>query len=72
MVRNLSDEMILLLHKNNGVMGINYCEEFIGEDYLNSLINHIKHIKELGCIDNVCLGSDFDGISTLRLFSLRE
>lgn len=63
-VRNLSDDMILLLHKNNGVMGINYCEDFIGEDYLNSLINHIKHIKDLGCIDNICLGSDFDGIST--------
>lgn len=64
-VRNLSDEMILLLHKNNGVMGINYCASFVGEDnYLDQLVNHIKHIKEIGCIDNICLGSDFDGIET--------
>lgn len=64
-VRNLTDEMILLLHKNQGVMGINYFIDFLSCEVngVNDIVKHIIHIKELGCIDNVCLGSDFDGIS---------
>ncbi len=67
--RNLSDEMILKLHKNNGVMGINYCEDFIdnnGNGSVKNIVKHINHIKELGCIDNIGLGSDFDGIETRK------
>lgn len=64
--RNLSDKMILKLHENKGVMGINYCEDFIDNDgngSVEKIIEHIDHIKELGCIDNIGLGSDFDGIN---------
>ena len=63
--RNLSDEMIIKLHQNNGVMGMNFCEDFISNDSngsVENIIKHIDHIKELGCIDNIGLGSDFDGI----------
>lgn len=66
-VRNLTDEMILLLHKNGGVMGINYCADFVSENkgnQIKDIVKHIKHIKDLGCIDNISLGSDFDGIDT--------
>lgn len=66
-VRNLTDEMILLLHKNGGVMGINYCADFVSENkgnQIKDIVRHIKHIKDLGCIDNISLGSDFDGIDT--------
>ncbi len=67
--RNMSDEMILKLHKNGGVLGMNYCEDFIDNDAngsIKNLIKHINHIKELGCIDNIGLGSDFDGIATRK------
>lgn len=69
--RNVTDEMILLLHKNKGLMGINYFIDFVGKEgnYLENIINHIKHIKDLGCIDNICLGSDFDGIDTPPILS---
>ncbi len=69
--RNVTDEMILLLHKNKGVMGINYFIDFVGKEgnYLDNVIKHIKHIKDLGCIDNICLGSDFDGIDTPPILS---
>ena len=70
--RNLSDEMILKLHKNNGVIGINYCEDFIANDgngSIKNIIKHINHIKELGCIDNIGLGSDFDGIANRKEMS---
>lgn len=66
-VRNLTDDMILLLHKNKGVMGINYCPDFVSNNkgnQIKDLVKHIKHIKDLGCIDNIALGSDFDGIPT--------
>ena len=67
--RNMSDEMILALHKNGGVMGMNYCEDFVSDDSDGSVMNivkHINHIRDLGCIDNIGLGSDFDGISTRK------
>lgn len=67
--RNMSDEMILALHKNGGVMGMNYCEDFVSDDGDGSVANivkHINHIRDLGCIDNIGLGSDFDGISTRK------
>ena len=65
--RNLTDEMILALKKNNGVMGINYCPDFISSSKKNQIpdiIKHINHIKEVGGIDIIALGSDFDGIPT--------
>lgn len=65
--RNLTDNMILLLHENGGVMGMNYYKDFLTNqniDTIQDIVNHIKHIKELGCIDNIALGSDFDGIET--------
>lgn len=67
--RNMSDEMILALHKNGGVMGMNYCEDFVSDDSDGSVANivkHVNHIRDLGCIDNIGLGSDFDGISTRK------
>ncbi len=64
--RNLTDDMILALHRNKGVIGINYCKDFVSDNdkQLDDLVNHICHIKELGCLDNIALGSDFDGIDT--------
>ncbi|MGM9970236.1 MAG: dipeptidase [Anaeroplasma sp.] len=67
-VRNLTDEMIIALHKNGGVMGINYCADFLdndeekGKKTIECVIRHIKHIKKIASIDVVALGSDFDGI----------
>ncbi|MBR0137876.1 MAG: dipeptidase [Erysipelotrichaceae bacterium] len=66
--RNLSDEMIVKLAENGGIMGINYCPQFIsdriGENQMPDIIRHIRHIANVGGIDTVALGSDFDGIET--------
>ena len=64
--RNLTDDMIKKLHDNGGVMGINFCKDFVcekDEDLLKGVIKHIKHIKEIGCLNALSLGSDFDGIN---------
>ena len=63
--RNLTDEMIKLLSDKGGVMGINFCSSFLGKDNISSIedmLTHIKHIKNIGGIDVIALGSDFDGI----------
>ena len=62
--RNLTDDMIVALKHNRGVMGINYCKDFLTsgeENIVDGIVKHIEHIKDLGCIDVICLGSDFDG-----------
>lgn len=63
--RNLTDEMIKLLSNKGGVMGINFCSNFIGRNKITSIediVKHINHIKNVGGIDVISLGSDFDGI----------
>lgn len=65
--RNLTDEMIKLLADRGGVTGLNYCSAFIedgNEEYtkIEDMVKHIRHIVNVGGIDVMGLGSDFDGI----------
>ena len=65
-LRNLTDDMIRVLADKGGVMGLNQYPLFLydgatesrTEDYLA----HIDHIRDVGGIDCIALGSDFDGI----------
>lgn len=75
-VRNLTDDMIKKLADKGGVTGINFCSNFVkptpykGEafTYIDDLVKHIKYIKNIGGIDVLALGTDFDGIqSTLEI-----
>lgn len=65
-VRNLTDDMIRVLSSHGGIMGINYCTDFVNENEketkISDLVKHIRHAVEIGGIDCVALGSDFDGI----------
>lgn len=63
--RNLTDEMIKALSNKGGVMGINFCNDFLGKAEvaaIKDMVTHIKHIRNVGGIDVIALGSDFDGI----------
>ena len=63
--RNLTDDMIKKLSNKGGVMGLNFCGPFLGKEKvpsIDSMINHLKHIKNVGGIDVLALGTDFDGI----------
>lgn len=66
--RNLKDEQIKALIKNGGIMGINIYPLFLENEpekaNIKSVIRHIDHALSLGAEDNICLGSDFDGIDT--------
>lgn len=63
--RNLTDDMIKALSKKGGVLGINFCNDFLGKSHVSlikDIVYHIKHIKKVGGVDVIALGSDFDGI----------
>lgn len=66
--RNLTDEMIRAMAERGGVIGINYCPPFLniqedgGTSRVSDMIRHIKHMKNVGGIECIGLGSDFDGI----------
>lgn len=71
--RNLSDNMIRLIGEHGGVAGINFCGKFLRDEGIDEdrrydssiedIISHIGHIKNIGGIESVALGTDFDGIS---------
>lgn len=64
--RNITDEMIKVLSSKGGVMGINFERDFLGSSEFSrveDMIKHIKHIRNVGGVDVLAVGSDFDGIS---------
>lgn len=65
--RNLTDDMIKLLAEKGGVTGINFAGYFLGEDRcsrVEDMARHMQHIKNVGGIDVIAMGSDYDGISS--------
>ena len=62
--RNMTDEMILALAENGGVMAMNFAPSFVHPEKatLQRVVDHIDHIVDLVGPDHVGLGSDFDGI----------
>lgn len=69
--RNLTDEMIRVLAERGGVMGINFCARFLNDEAgdmeagisrVSDMVRHIRHIRNVGGIECIGLGSDFDGI----------
>lgn len=63
--RNLTDPMIKLLAEKGGVIGVNFAKNFLGNadiTRIDDIVAHIKYIADVGGIDVVALGSDFDGI----------
>ena len=63
--RNLPDELIRAIGNSGGVMGLNFSRYFMAEDKKSSVDNMIRqmgHIRNVGGIDSVAIGTDFDGI----------
>lgn len=73
-VRNLTDDMIRKLADRGGIMGLNFCPDFLeevspGEENPGSIaaiVRHVKHIMNVGGAECIGLGSDFDGIDGHR------
>jgi membrane dipeptidase len=69
--RNLTDDQIRALAQNGGVVGITFVPGFIHSGWtpalwperpsVEQLLDHIDHAVQVGGIDHVGIGSDFDG-----------
>ncbi|MDQ2087199.1 dipeptidase [Herbivorax sp. ANBcel31] len=67
-IRNLTDEQIIAIKENRGVIGINLCPDFLkdgGNAGLKDIVKHIEYIAGLTGFDHIGLGADFDGIDAL-------
>ncbi|AZR72587.1 hypothetical protein BBF96_03805 [Anoxybacter fermentans] len=63
--RNLTDEQLLALKENGGVIGLCYAPGHLREGGgadVDDIFKHLYYIKDLIGIDHVGLGTDFDGI----------
>lgn len=64
--RNLTDGQINAIIKNQGVIGLNFYEDFVGGTRdLDALRAHLDHILGLGGAANIALGGDWDGCDTI-------
>lgn len=64
--RNLTDDMIKKIGDRGGVIGLNFCGDFVNLDSgfasAQDLAKHARYLVNKGGIDSVGLGTDFDGI----------
>lgn len=56
--RNLPDELALEIFRRNGVVGLNFCRKFLGENE-DSIPRHLLHWLELGGENHITMGADF-------------
>lgn len=65
--RNISDDMFSAICNTGGVVGINLCSDFLGENAsIDSACEHIFHFLELDSEGkHIALGGDLDGITDL-------
>jgi len=67
-VRNLTDVQIRKIIKRKGIIGINLVPSFLERSGKASIIDVVKHIEKvinLGGVNNVAIGSDFDGAEVI-------
>lgn len=70
--RNMSDDMIRALAERGGVMGLNFCADFLTQlpagvpnpGTVQAIAEHARHIVNTGGEECLGLGTDFDGIDT--------
>ena len=64
--RNLKDEQIKAISERGGIIGVFFLPYYISREspvMVKHVVDHIDHIREIGGIDVLSLGSDFDGMS---------
>ena len=62
--RNLDDNQIKVLVEHGGLIGLNFCKSFLGDegdDGFEAVYRHMAHILDLGGENVLAIGSDFDG-----------
>lgn len=65
--RNMTDDMIKKLADKGGIIGLNFCGHFLGDgeaemSTVENMVKHVKHIVNVGGIECMACGTDYDGI----------
>lgn len=64
--RNLTDKQIKAIADRGGVIGVNFCPSFVTDNpedaTIERVVDHIDYLVNIGGVEAVGLGSDFDGI----------
>ena len=75
--RNLTDGMIRAISNSGGCVGLNFGHQFLNIDKkslfskIEDMVRHVLHIRNIGGVQVLALGSDLDGISsTLEIDSI--
>ncbi len=64
--RNLTDEQLLAIKENGGVVGVCHAPGFLRDDgkaTIDDIFEHLLYMRDLIGIDHIGLGTDFDGIT---------
>ncbi len=61
--RNLTDCQLKQIADCGGIVGVNFCTDFVGGEIFEGTLSHILHIIDVAGEDTAALGSDFDGIT---------
>ncbi len=67
--RNITDEQFEMIKQRKGLVGINFCQEFLNEKKeatYDEVRRHIEYFLERGGENILSFGSDFDGSSVPR------
>ncbi|MCX6053374.1 MAG: dipeptidase [Chloroflexi bacterium] len=59
--RNLSDELILRIARNGGIIGIGFWDTATGSADVSGIVRSIRYTVDLAGVEHVGMGSDFDG-----------
>lgn len=63
-VRNLTDDQFKIIRSMNGIVGINFCKDFLNSNDNANFLDirkHVEHFLSLSGEKTLCIGSDFDG-----------
>ena len=68
--RNVPDDVLGLITKNDGVIMVNFypgfiCDKGLADCDVRTLVNHIDQIVKVAGVDHVGIGSDFDGVPNM-------
>ncbi|KAL6435786.1 hypothetical protein ACFW04_005579 [Cataglyphis niger] len=70
--RNVPDDVLHLVKKNNGIVMVNFYSDFVNcnssrKATLQDVVDHINHIRNLIGVDHVGIGGDYDGVSSMPI-----
>ncbi|XP_067005997.1 dipeptidase 1 [Anabrus simplex] len=69
--RNVPDDVLEMVKKNDGIVMVNFFSEFVfcnGTERNASVydvIEHINHIRNVAGVDHIGIGADYDGVSKM-------